>query len=339
MKNPTKFLRNAFYVSMGVYAARLIKNAFTKINLANKVVLITGGSRGLGLVLARQLAEARAKVVICAANEEELAHATQEFAGRNQMVLAVTCDITNKSQVEKMMGEISQKLGTVDILINNAGVIQVGPMENMTDQDYESAMKVHFFGPLYTMNAVIPAMKKARQGNIVNIVSIGGKISVPHLLPYSASKFALAGLSEGFTTELAPYQIKVTTVYPGLTRTGSPRNVNVKGQQDKEFAWFKTADSLPLLAMGAETAAKKIIAAMRTGKTTITLGFPAKLGELMHAIAPGLTLSVLDLVNRLLPEPDPNNNKSVKGYETDPDISLTLTKKTDQAALSNNEVD
>src|SRR5207237_838032 len=111
------------------------------------------------------------------------------------------------------------------------------PFDNLTAEDFSRAMQTHFSGPLYTMLAVLPSMRLRRRGRIVNIGSIGGKIPVPHLVPYCASKFALVGLSESLRTELSQEGIYVTTVNPGLIRTGSPRNVDIKGQHEKEYAW------------------------------------------------------------------------------------------------------
>src|SRR5262249_29078614 len=143
--------------------------------------------------------------------------------------------------------------------VNNAGIIQVGPMETMTLADYQEAMRVHYWGPLYTALAVLPQMKQRRAGRIVNITSIGGKVAVPHLLPYVGSKFALVGLSEGLRAELMKDGILVTTVVPGLMRTGSPRNAFFKGQNEAEYAWFKIGDSIPVLTTSAERAARRIV--------------------------------------------------------------------------------
>lgn len=99
-------------------------------------------------------------------------------------------------------------------------------------------------------------MRRQRGGRIVNVSSVGGKIGVPHLLPYTASKFALTGLSEGLRVELKRERILVTTVCPGLMRTGSPRNALFRGKHKREYAWFAIADSLPLLSISAESAAR-----------------------------------------------------------------------------------
>lgn len=329
-------------LSIGMYLlTRTFRQIFYGIHLENKVVLITGGSRGLGLVLARQLADEGAKIVICGRSDESLQKASEILEKRAAEFLAVPCDISDKQQVKRMISQIRDEMGSVDILINNAGIIQTGPMELMNDNDYKAVMDTHFWGPLHLIYEVLPDMKRKRTGRIVNIASIGGKISFPHLLPYNASKFALAGLSEGVTAELSKYNIKVTTVYPGLMRTGSPRNIDVKGQHKKEYAWFKISDSLPFISMDAEKAAHRIVDAMKNGDKTLTLSLPAKLAISAHALAPRLSITVFKAINYLLPDkPDRMDSSRVKkGYQSESKISESaITKKTDQAAEKNLEI-
>lgn len=315
----------------GLVAAKAISNKKNKYHLKNKVVLITGGSRGLGLVLARHLADEGAKVAICARSVEELERASADLAKRTTKLLAIPCNISNKVDVQDMVQQVKEELGNIDILINNAGIIQVGPMESMSDEDYESAMNVHFWGPFYAMNHVLPDMIGMGGGRIVNIVSIGGRLSFPHLLPYNTSKYALSGLSEGMAAELNKYNVKITTVYPGMMRTGSPRNIDVRGQFEKEYAWFKITDSLPLISIDVDKAAKKIIGALKKGSKTLTLTIPAKIAIAAHGIAPGLVISLFDMINYLLPEMR-NGHRTQKGYESGSKYSTTfLTKKTDEA--------
>src|SRR5690348_10836503 len=158
-----------------------------RYELAGKVVLITGGSRGLGLVMARQLVAQKARVAICARDPDELRRAKADLGDD---VVTVTCDVTDADQLERLVGEVHAQLGPIDVLINNAGIIQVGPMKLMTIEDYETAMATHFWAPLRLSLAVLPKMLERGVGRIVNICSIGGRIAVPHLLPYTASKFA-----------------------------------------------------------------------------------------------------------------------------------------------------
>lgn len=335
-------LNNIFVKSAGLavgalLSAKVAAGFLNKFSLNNKVVLITGGSRGLGLILARKFADEGAKVAICSRSDENLRRASKDLASKTNEHLAVPCDIRDKIQVKDMVQKVKSVMGSIDILVNNAGVVQVGPMETMKEEDYESAMKVHFWGPFYTINELLPDMIKKKSGRIVNIVSIGGKVSFPHLLPYNTSKYALSGLSEGMATELKEYNIKVTTVYPGLMRTGSPRNIDVKGQHEKEYAWFKISDSLPLLSMNADRAAERIISAMKKGRRTLTLTIPAKLAVAAHGIVPGLTTTFFDMINLLLPD-DKNGEKVKKGYESNSGLTKSfLTRKTDEAAVKNLE--
>lgn len=320
----------------GILAVRSAIRSARHESVYKRVVLITGGSRGLGLVLARQLAEEGARVVVCARNEEDLSKVARDFEMND--IFTVTCDITDKSQVKTMMEHIRSEVGEVDMLINNAGIVQVGPMETMTEEDYEAAMRIHFWGPYNLINEVLPTMKKRKSGRIVNIVSINGKITFPHLLPYTVSKYALSGFSEGITAELAKDGIRVTSVYPALIRTGSPINVDVKGQFKKEFAWFKVFDSLPFLSLNAEKAAQKIIQAMKAGDKTLMIGFTVKLAAAIHGIFPGLNLSVFSISNWLLPKPNGSGKESRKGFESKSWASSNfLTRKTEKAEVSNNE--
>jgi NADP-dependent 3-hydroxy acid dehydrogenase YdfG len=168
-----------------------------------KSVLITGASRGLGLVLARQLLEAGARVAICARQAQELEVAARELREQGGEVLSIPCDVREPAQVRDMVADVLARWGMLDVLINNAGVIEVGPLEAMTLDDFQRAMDTHYWGVLHTVLAVLPAMRRRGWGRFVNIASFGGKQAVPHLLPYTASKFALVGLSHGLRTELA----------------------------------------------------------------------------------------------------------------------------------------
>lgn len=318
--------------------ARTIIRKTRAYNFNNKVVLITGASRGLGLVLARQFADEGARLAICARNTQELEQARQELAGRGAEVLAIPCDVTDRNQVHGMINQVREQFGAVDVLINNAGFIAVGPVETMTIKEYEEAMNTHFWAPLYTMLSVTPHMKERKAGRIVNISSVGGKVSLPHQIPYSASKFALVGLSEGMRAELKKDNVFVTTANPGLTRTGSPRNVTVKGQHEQEYAWFKVADSLPFLTMSAEQTARQIIDAARYGDGELTLTVPGKIAAGFHALFPGATADIFGAINQLLPATAGiGSMERKKGYESEGEAPASLTVLTDEAAAKNNE--
>jgi short-subunit dehydrogenase len=150
--------------------------------------------------------------------------------------------------------------------------------------------------------AVLPSMRQKKTGRIVNISSIGGKVSVPHLVPYSASKFALVGLSKGLRAELMKDGIKVTTVCPGLMRTGSPRNADFKGKHRFEYAWFSISDALPLLTVSAENAARQVVQACKRGQAELVISVPAKIAVLFDSLFPETMSQMLALTNRLLPD-------------------------------------
>ena len=303
-------------------------------------VLITGGSRGLGLEIARLLADEGARVAIAARDEQELARAVDDLAAHGPGAIAVRCDVTDRADVERAVRDVIARQGRLDVLINNAGVIQVGPAEHMGLQDYESAMDVHFRGPLYTMLAALPQMRTQGGGRIVNISSIGGRIPVPHLAPYVASKFALTGLSSSLRTELAGEDILITTVCPGLMRTGSPINATIKGQHEREFAWFVVGDSLPGLSMDATRAARQIVEACRRGSAEVILTLPARVAVALYGLMPSTFVEAASIANMLLPQATgPEGDRPRAGRDaTSAAAPSVLTRMTDRAAARNNEV-
>jgi short-subunit dehydrogenase len=247
--------------------------------------------------------------------------------------------LTLPGEIAELFNRIRREVGSIDVLINNAGIIQVGPFETMTLEDYEQAMAVHFWAPLLCMEQVLPDMRRRRDGRIVNISSIGGKIAAPHLLPYCASKYALVGLSKGMRVELAKDNIFVTTVAPGLMRTGSPRNALFKGQHRAEYTWFSISAGMPLLSMDADRAARQIISACKYGRAEITLSLPAKLAVAIDALAPELTADMTALANCMLPGPGGVGRATVEGKDSTSDWSPSvLTVLNERAAMENNQI-
>lgn len=328
-------------IGAAVAAAALWANRRGAYELRGRVVLITGGSRGLGLVLARQAAAEGAKVAICARDADELARARQDLQAEGAApVLTFVRDLSDETAVRTLVSEVRQQLGPIDVLINNAGIITGGPLEHMDVRDYQETMDIHFWAALHAMYAVLPDMKKRREGRIINIASVGGKVSVPHLAPYCASKFALVGLSEGFRAELLRYGVYVTTVCPGLMRTGSARHAVVKGQHILEFAWFMVSDSLPALTVSAEYAARQIWNAARRGDAELILGLPAKLISLLHGVAPGTVANLMSWVNRTLPDATgPAGDVRRRGFESESAVTESwLTGLTRKAEHDNNQL-
>ena len=322
-----------------VYVTRKAIRRWRAVHLRNRVVLISGGARGLGLVLARQFARQHAIVIICARDEAELARAVEDLQHHDAAVASYVCDVRDPAAVAKMVAEITRRYGAVDILINNAGIVQVGPLGEMEREDFEDAIQTHLYGPMNLIDAVLPAMRQRRWGRIVNIASVGGRVAVPHLTPYSTSKFALVGYSQGLRAELAGSGIKVTTVCPGLMRTGSPRNALFKGQHRKEYAWFSISDSLPLLSIDATRAAAKIIDACRQGQADLVIGVPAQIAARTAALMPGLVANAMGLVNRWLPAIGGIGRQRRRGVHSQSRLSPSkLTILSARAAARNNQI-
>lgn len=323
-----------------VLAAKMVLGRARAIDLRDKVAVITGGGRGLGLVLAREMAREGAKVAICARDLAELEIAKQDLQKRGANVFAYPCDVTNKAEVGQFINAVRQEFGQIDVLINNAGIIQVSPVEHLTAEDYQESLKTHFWAAFNTINEVLPEMRARGEGRIVNISSIGGKIPVPHLNGYVVGKFALAGYSEGLRAELLKDNIYVTSVFPGMIRTGSPRNAFFKGKNEEEYAWFKISDSIPGLSTSAEDCARQITAATKRGDAELIVTLPAKIGAAIFGLLPGLTAEVLSLVNQYgLPAPGSIGARRARGKESESAASETfLTELTDKAAEDNNQI-
>src|SRR5437016_6887106 len=309
-----------------------------RFSLRNKIFVITGGSRGLGLVLARQICAAGGKVALIARDGDELGRAKADLTPRGGAVLTIQCDLLDAAQIEAAVRQIIDRFGKIDILINNAGIIEVGPLEHMTREDFERAMQLHFWAAYELISQIVPEMRTWGGGRIVNISSIGGKVAVPHLAPYSVSKFALTGFSDAIRTELARDNIHVTTVAPGMMRIGSHVNAKFKGNHDVEFAWFAASAGAPLISMNADRAARKILAACRRGQPSLTLTFAARGAIFGNALFPNLTGYIMKIVNRFLPgTSDKEGNQSRAGSQVQRITPKWLTHLADAATARNNE--
>lgn len=342
--NRWKVLSAALGIGLGL-AAREALLRRREADLRGQVVLITGSSRGLGFLLAKEFAREGCRLAICARDGEELERAKADLERRGAVrfadspeesvptrdpdavgralqtaqggeALAVECDVSDRQQVERLVQEVTRRLGRVDVLVNNAGIIQVGPVQTMTIQDFEDAVGAMLWGVLHPTLAVLPQMLERKSGRIVNITSVGGKVSVPHLLPYNCAKFAAMGLSEGLRAELANHNITVTTIVPGLMRTGSFLNALFKGDQKAEFTWFSLGSSLPFISMDAERAARQIVSATKRGESEIILSIPANVLARFHGLFPGVVADLLAIADRiLLPKADGAGTAAARGVE------------------------
>jgi NAD(P)-dependent dehydrogenase (short-subunit alcohol dehydrogenase family) len=279
-----------------------------RADLNGQVALITGGSRGLGLALAHELGAHGCKLAICARDRAELDRAAAELRDAGFIVFAEVCDVSDNDAVTSFVGNVERHYGRIDLLITNAGEIQIGPVQELSTADFERTMNIDFFGSLYPIMAALPAMRARKAGRIVLISSIGGRIATPHLLTYSAAKFATIGLGEGLAAELAREGITVTTVVPGLMRTGSHIQARFTGgeeQREADFAWFATGASAPI-SPPADKAARIIVDAIRRGKHEVTFPWPFALVSRLHGIAPGATIRLMQIAEALLPDRPPS---------------------------------
>jgi len=266
----------------------------------DKVALVTGGSRGLGLEIARQICGRGGKVALIARDLDELARAKTDLDRFATEVLTIQCDLLETAQIQSAVQQTLQRFGKIDILINNAGAIEIGPIEHMQLKDFDRAMRLHFWAPFILYLLVAPHMR-AKGGRIVNISSIGGRIAVPHMAAYSASKFALTGFSDGIRAELARDNIFVTTVTPGLMRTGSQIHAKFKGDHSAEYKWFDWSSKIPFASISVERAARKILSACQRGKPALVMPCSAYFIIAANALFPNLTARVMKIMNRSMP--------------------------------------
>lgn len=272
-------------------------------DITGEVALVTGASRGLGFLLARELARHSCPLVICARDGAELGDAAARLRAAGADVLAVEADITEAAAAQRLVDAAVGQYGRLDILVNSAGTIRVGPVETTQAADFEAALGTMALAPVRTTLAALPVMRRQAHGRVVTITSIGGKVSVPHLLPYSVAKFAAVAFSEGLRAELGAGPITVTTAVPGLMRTGSHVQATFSGRREEEFTWFSLGASLPLVSMDAERAARRIVAAMRARRSEVILTPLAQLVARGAAVSPELTVRLLHLTHLLLPPP------------------------------------
>jgi NAD(P)-dependent dehydrogenase (short-subunit alcohol dehydrogenase family) len=294
-------------IALTAFAMRALR---TQPVPANAVILITGGSRGLGLAIADRFARGQVRFVLAARNRAGLEEAQAKLLADHPHLLPedfylVAADLSNPAECNRLIEEAFARFGRIDVLVNNAGIIEVGPIESQTTDAFERAMRVNFFAALYTTWAALPHLRNQqplagwdRRAAIVNVASIGGKIAVPHMLPYSASKFALVGFSEGLHAELRHKGVRVTTVCPGLMRTGGEVHAEFTGNVDAEKKWFNFAAKTPIIATTAKHAANRIYSAVAAGRAEITITPQAWIIARKAGLMPETVQCGLSLANR-----------------------------------------
>jgi len=227
----------------------------------DKSVLITGASSGIGEELARQLAQAGAKLTLTARRSELLEALAQKIAeGGATRPVVVQCDVTRDGDLERAVSESLRQWGKLDVVIANAGFGVVGPFKSLSLEDYRRQFETNVFGVLRTIRAALPEIEKAR-GNIVIIGSVAGWVASPGGSPYAMSKFALRGLANAITPELAATGVKVTLISPGFVASDIRRVDNTgkvhSGAKDPIPGW---------LVMRTDVAVRKILRAVARGQ-------------------------------------------------------------------------
>lgn len=306
------------------------------------VAVVAGGSRGLGLLLAGELAERGYRVAICGRDKATLTIAEELLADDGHHVRVDVCDVGDGEQVDAWISEAEGDLGPVDVAIHCAGVIQVGPVASMTREHFREAIDTMLWGPINLALAVLPGMRERGHGRIGTISSIGGRVAVPHLVPYSAAKFGAAGFTDGLRAELAGTGVTATTVTPGLMRTGSHLRARFTGNAAAEYAWFAPGMAIPFVSIDAERAARRIVDGVIDGDATVVLTPVAQAAIRAHGVAPGLTSFFMRQAGRLLPSPPDEPTDTVDGMvarsRLDSNLVDTVTAPADRAACRTNEL-
>lgn len=283
------------------------------------VALVLGASRGLGFLVAAELGATGYDLAVCARSADGLEAARPDLEATGASVLALPADLSRRAEAEEAVDTAAHHFGRLDVVVANAGIIQVAPVRSITATDVIDAHDAIFWSAVYPVLHAVGVMRRQGGGRIAVITSIGGKVPSPHLLPYTAAKFAAVGFAEALRTEVAKDGITVTTVVPGLMRTGSPRNALVGGDRDAEYRWFALLDSVPLVSMDARRAARRIVRGTLAGRGELILTPLAKVGVRVHGVAPAVTTSILAVFDRLLPEPaDADGTGPVPAHTLDP---------------------
>ncbi len=238
-----------------------------------EVVIITGASTGIGRALALSLAERGDRLALGARNIALLEETAREARKRGGEARSIPCDVTDQTQVERLVQETLDTWGKVDVLVSNAGQYLRKPVLELSITDLEQSMAVNFYGHAHAVLAVLPAMLRQGYGHIILMATMNAKKGIPPDAPYASAKFALSGFGEVLRQELRPHGIAVTTIYPG--------RVDTPMISDLRVPWISAKIS-------PEATARAIERAMRTRPAEVILPPQAVLLHLVNVFSPRL---------------------------------------------------
>lgn len=310
-----------------------------RYDLHGRTVLITGGVRGLGLLLAREFGKRGAHLAIVSRTPSDIARAEDELRASGYAVTAECCDVRDPRAVADLVRLVVGRTGRLDVLVNNAGVIQAAPFEEAQLEDFQESLDTHFWGPLFLTREALPYLRRAPGGaRILNISSFGGRVGVPHLSAYSSGKFALVGLSETLRAELRKDGILVTTATPGLMRTGSHVKILLRGQHEKEALWFGAGIATSFTSMSGRRAARQLVAACVAGRAHVTPAGQFRLAEIGNVIAPELSAGVRAAVASQMPGPTHTAQGRIRRSTADVGFGVLEPLMPSAASRRNNEL-
>ena len=234
--------------------------------LKGKVAVVTGASSGIGEATARELASRGASVVLASRAVEKLEALRREISASGGLALAVETDVSDRDSVEAMIGRAVTKFGSLDVLVNNAGLGLSGKVPEVRAEDVRHVFEINVMGPLNCMQSALPRM--GRGGRIINVSSVIGKRAIPKVGAYCASKSALNALSDALRVEVAARGITVTSVYPGTTRTAFRENS--RRTKDEKRGWRPKG-------VTPERVAKRIADAAEKGPRDVYVTLPDRL--------------------------------------------------------------
>jgi NADP-dependent 3-hydroxy acid dehydrogenase YdfG len=256
----------------------------------NPTVLITGASQGSGKATALLFASKGYDVVMVARQPERLAAAAEEVQRAGNAVLAIPADVGNIQQVRSLVQKALDSCGSIDVLINNAGICVSGPIEQTTAEDWQQLIDTNLWGCVNTIQEILPHFLEKKSGTIINVGSIGGKMPLPQMTAYCTSKYAVTGLTETLRLELAPQGIHVGVVHPGLINSDFLERAQFRDRDETAAKLRRQQMSEMLKSAGIsqpEDIAKAIWDAVKNKRADVTVGSAFFVSE-AYRLFPGL---------------------------------------------------